>query len=222
MPTANGSGSGLAKFDLLESCRSIAEEDTTISGHDAEDHIRELWSTFWLGQVMIVSGIGVVVRTLVEVLSHVLLVEAVEVAGGADEAATELVISYSVQSFDSSSSSSSPAITSAMEPLYILALISFALNLLLMVAKLVVYLFLRSNSMLIEGVNSFISALFAAVAAVSICYSDSVAYLDQIVSLLFGIFLIIYGGYNMLVTIGQTVYQVVKKSSRPQGYESIV
>lgn len=101
-----------------------------------------------------------------------------------------------------------------MEPLYLLALISLALNLLLMAAKLVVYVFLRSNSMLIEGVNSFISALFASVAAVSIRYSASVAYLDQIVSLLFGIFLITYGGYNMLVTVGETVYQVVMNGGK--------
>lgn len=202
---------GNGKNELLESCRSIAEEDISISGHDAEDHIRELWSTFWLGQVMIFSGIGVVIRTLVELISHVLVVEAVEV-----DQMTDLVISYSVEA------TSTPLSTTSMEPLYILALISLALNLLLMVAKLVVYLFLRSNSMLIEGVNSLISALFAAVAAFSICYADSVPYLDQIVSILFGIFLIVYGGYNMLVTIGQTVYQVVKKSSRPQGYESIV
>lgn len=199
------------KNELLESCRSIAEEDISISGHDAEDHIRELWSTFWLGQVMIFSGIGVVIRTLVEIISHVLIVEAVEVGQ-----MTDLVISYSVEA------TSSPAKTTSMEPLYILALISLALNLLLMVAKLVVYFFLRSNSMLIEGVNSFISALFAAVAAFSICYADSVPYLDQIVSILFGIFFIVYGGYNMLVTIGQTVYQAVKKGSKPQGYESIV
>ncbi len=171
-----------------------------------EDQNRELWSTFWLGQVMILSGIGVVVRTLIEVISHVSV--AVVVTAENEEHFFDKVLP------------SSQAITTtptSMEPLYLLALISLALNLLLMAAKLVVYVFLRSNSMLIEGVNSFISALFASVAAVSIRYSASVAYLDQIVSLLFGIFLITYGGYNMLVTVGETVYQVVMNGGKSNG-----
>ncbi|KAH9407848.1 hypothetical protein TYRP_011493 [Tyrophagus putrescentiae] len=166
-----------------------------------EDQNRELWSTFWLGQVMILSGIGVVVRTLIEVISHVSV--AVVVTAENEE-----------HFFDKVLPSSQATTTTSMEPLYLLALISLALNLLLMAAKLVVYVFLRSNSMLIEGVNSFISALFASVAAVSIRYSASVAYLDQIVSLLFGIFLITYGGYNMLVTVGETVYQVVMNGGK--------
>ena len=166
-----------------------------------EDQNRELWSTFWLGQVMILSGIGVVVRTLIEVIAHVSPV-AVVVTAEDEEHFFDKVLP------------SSQTTTTSMEPLYLLALISLALNLLLMAAKLVVYVFLRSNSMLIEGVNSFISALFASVAAVSIRYSASVAYLDQIVSLLFGIFLITYGGYNMLVTVGETVYQVVMNGGK--------
>src|SRR5699024_11280572 len=45
------------KYDhLLESCR----EDPPSTEH-TEDHIRELWSTFWLGQVMIISGVGIVI-----------------------------------------------------------------------------------------------------------------------------------------------------------------
>ncbi len=169
-----------------------------------EDQNRELWSTFWLGQVMILSGIGVVVRTLIEVIAHVSPV-AVVVTAEDEEHFFDKVLP------------SSQTTTTSMEPLYLLALISLALNLLLMAAKLVVYVFLRSNSMLIEGVNSFISALFASVAAVSIRYSASVAYLDQIVSLLFGIFLITYGGYNMLVTVGETVYQVVMNGGKSNG-----
>lgn len=40
--------------------------------HDPIDHARELWSTFWLGQVMIIAGLGIVIRTVVEIISHVM------------------------------------------------------------------------------------------------------------------------------------------------------
>lgn len=78
--------------------------------------------------------------------------------------------------------------------------------------KIFIYYYLGSNSMLIEGINSFISALFASMAVVSIKCSESVACLDQVVSILFGIFLIVYGVYNVVHTIGQTVYPVIKKN----------
>lgn len=52
-----------AQYDLF---------DSTIETNDPQDHVRELWSTFWLGQVMIVSGAGIIVRTIVELVTHAL------------------------------------------------------------------------------------------------------------------------------------------------------
>ena len=89
-----------------------------------------------------------------------------------------------------------------------------------MVFKILVYIYLGFNSMLIEGVNSFISALFAAVAIISIQFSKSVPYLDQVVSIVFGAFLIVYGAYNFLHTISQTVTNLIKKERT--GYELLV
>lgn len=107
-----------------------------------------------------------------------------------------------------------------MKPLFDLAIISLALNLLLMVFKILVYIYLRSNSMLVEGVNSFISALFAAVACISIEYSQAALYLDQIVSIVFGIFLLIYGAYNFLHTISKTLALLIKNER--SGYQRLV
>ena len=50
----------------LVSSQKYAMFDSTII-RDDEDHAREQWSTFWLGQVMILSGTGVIIRTLVEI-----------------------------------------------------------------------------------------------------------------------------------------------------------
>lgn len=50
-----------AQYDLF---------DSTIETDDPQDHVRELWSTFWLGQVMIVSGAGIIIRTIVELITH--------------------------------------------------------------------------------------------------------------------------------------------------------
>lgn len=212
--------------DYLEaSCRSgllpSNTADTSNISVDSintkEDQNRELWSTFWLGQVMIFSGAGIVVRTAIEVICHV--VEASKTDGLYDHHQTDFTLEKELQK-------ELLLATTSMEPLFTLALISLALNLLLMSAKMFVYLFLRSNSMLIEGVNSLISALFAAVAALSIRYASSIAYLDQTVSILFGVFLIAYGGYNVLVTVGETVFQcaVGRKGAKDQRdtYQMIV
>ena len=60
-------GYGYTKSDAL--CDSIDYFDSNIKFDDL-DHQRELWSTFWLGQVMVMSGIGVVIRTAVELVAH--------------------------------------------------------------------------------------------------------------------------------------------------------
>ena len=99
-----------------------------------------------------------------------------------------------------------------MEPLYTLALISLILNLILMIFKISVYYYLNSNSMLIEGVNSLISSIFAMTTMVSIRYSESMQYLDEIVSLLFGLFFIIYGTFNVVITFNKTVHRTRKYS----------
>ena len=99
-----------------------------------------------------------------------------------------------------------------MEPLYTLALISLILNLVLMFFKIFVYYYLNSNSMLIEGVNSLISAIFAMSSMISIRYSESLQYLDEVVSLFFGLFFITYGSFNAVITFRKTVYRVKKQA----------
>lgn len=51
-------------------CSSLDYLDSSINTDDPEDHLREMWSTFWLGQIMIISGLGVVVRTVIELVNH--------------------------------------------------------------------------------------------------------------------------------------------------------
>lgn len=61
-------GYGYSKSDIV--CRSVDYFDSSIESDNPSDQQRELWSTFWLGQVMIISGIGVIVRTLLELIAH--------------------------------------------------------------------------------------------------------------------------------------------------------
>lgn len=154
-----------------------------------DDNRRELWSTFWLGQIMILSGFGVIIRSIIELVHEI-----IENVHQIDDDNMIVINDH----YD-------------MSPLYILALISLAMNIILMGFKLLIYYHLNSNSMLIEGVNSFISAIFAATTVISIQFHDRIEYLDQIVSILFGVFLIIYGIYNVLHTLAHTVIDLIKQ-----------
>ncbi|OTF77137.1 hypothetical protein BLA29_003746 [Euroglyphus maynei] len=154
-----------------------------------DDNRRELWSTFWLGQIMILSGFGVIIRSIIELVHEI-----IENVHHIDDDNMFVINDH----YD-------------MKPLYLLALISLAMNIILMGFKLFIYYHLDSNSMLIEGVNSFISALFAATTIISIQFHDRIEYLDQIVSILFGVFLIIYGIYNVLHTLAHTVIDLIKQ-----------
>lgn len=170
-----------------------------------DDNRRELWSTFWLGQIMILSGLSVVIRSIVELMHNIIEND-----------------HHSAEFFDELLTFDHEQPYTNMTPLYILALISLALNIVLMCFKLFVYYHLESNSMLIEGVNSFISSIFAAMTIISIQFNEKVQYLDQIVSIIFGIFFIVYGIYNVLHTLTQTLIDFIKAKRRRNQYIRLV
>lgn len=158
-----------------------------------DDNRRELWSTFWLGQIMILSGFGVIIRSIIELVHEI--IENVHNVNVVNDDDIDVINDHYYE----------------MSPLYLLALISLSMNIILMGFKLFIYYHLDSNSMLIEGINSFISAIFAATTVISIQFHDRIEYLDQIVSILFGIFLISYGIYNVLHTLAHTVIDLIKQ-----------
>lgn len=153
---------------------------------EKSENFREAWSSFWLGLIMILFGCIVLIRSLIE-LNQLSLHET------NDE---ELIFSIN------------------MNPLRILAIISLTMNLALMGLKYFVYYHLESNSMLIESVNSFISATLAVITLISISYSYRFHCLDQIVGISFGLFLLAYGVYNVTRTLSQTVIVWIKQSKR--------
>lgn len=165
-----------------------------------EDNHRELWSTFWLGQIMIISGFGVVIRSIIELIHHI-----IEDVHQQKPKNSKIDFDFEFDGLEFFTKNDDP-----MHPLYVLALISLTLNVILMALKLFIYYHLSSNSMLIEGVNSFISAVFATMTIISIQFHDCIKYLDQIVSIIFGIFLISYGIYNVLHTLAHTVVHLIK------------